>query len=73
MSAAHITIKSGEMGNDASGKALHYKGTPFHRIIPGFVIQGGDTTYGNGRGNESIYGGTFPNENFKIKHAHPGF
>lgn len=60
------------MGNDASGKALHYKGTPFHRIIPGFVIQGGDTTYGNGRGNESIYGGTFSDENFKIKHAHPG-
>ncbi|KAM7479432.1 hypothetical protein LguiA_027645 [Lonicera macranthoides] len=63
---------TGEMGNGASGKALHYKGTPFHRIIPGFMIQGGDIIYGNGSGNVSIYGGTFPDESFKIKHSHPG-
>uniref|UniRef100_A0A5B7C5B5 Peptidyl-prolyl cis-trans isomerase n=1 Tax=Davidia involucrata TaxID=16924 RepID=A0A5B7C5B5_DAVIN len=63
---------TGEMGKGASGKALHYKGTPFHRIIPGFMIQGGDIVYGNGRGNESIYGGTFPDENFKIKNSHAG-
>ncbi|KAK2972723.1 hypothetical protein RJ640_029180 [Escallonia rubra] len=62
----------GEMGKGARGKPLHYKGTPFHRIIPGFMIQGGDTVYGNGGGNESIYGGTFRDENFKIKHSHPG-
>lgn len=60
------------MGNGASGKALHYKGTPFHRIIPGFMIQGGDIIYGNGSGNVSIYGGTFPDESFKLKHSHPG-
>lgn len=60
------------MGKSANGKALHYKGTPFHRIIPGFMIQGGDIVYGNGSGNVSIYGGTFRDENFKIKHSHPG-
>lgn len=70
----YITFSSnlGEMGKGASGKPLHYKGTPFHRIIPGFMLQGGDIVYGNGKGNESIYGGTFRDENFKIKHSHPG-
>ncbi|XP_058115705.1 peptidyl-prolyl cis-trans isomerase CYP21-1 [Magnolia sinica] len=63
---------TGEMGKGVSGKSLHYKGTPFHRIISGFVIQGGDTVHGDGRGSESIYGGTFPDENFKIKHSHAG-
>ncbi|CAH9069238.1 unnamed protein product [Cuscuta europaea] len=63
---------TGEMGKTANGITLHYKGTPFHRIIPGFMIQGGDIAYGDGRGNESIYGGSFPDENLKIKHSHPG-
>ncbi|KAH0455396.1 hypothetical protein IEQ34_015428 [Dendrobium chrysotoxum] len=62
----------GEKGRGGHGKALHYKGTPFHRIVSGFVIQGGDITYGDGRGGESIYGGTFPDENFIIKHSHAG-
>ncbi|KAL0365657.1 UNVERIFIED_CONTAM: Peptidyl-prolyl cis-trans isomerase CYP21-1 [Sesamum angustifolium] len=63
---------TGEMGKAANGKVLHYKGTPFHRIIPGFVIQGGDIVSGDGRGNQSIYGGTFRDENFKLKHSHAG-
>lgn len=63
---------TGEKDKGSSGKELHYKGTPFHRIISGFMIQGGDTVSGDGRGSESIYGGTFPDENFKIKHSHAG-
>lgn len=63
---------TGELGKSASGKALHFKGTLFHRIIPGFMIQGGDIVRGDGKGSESIYGGTFPDESFKIKHSHAG-
>jgi peptidylprolyl isomerase len=35
---------TGEKGVGKSGKAMHYKGTPLHRIIPQFMLQGGDTT-----------------------------
>ncbi|KAJ6368813.1 hypothetical protein OIU78_001229 [Salix suchowensis] len=63
---------TGEKGKGTSGKPLHYKGTPFHRIISGFMIQGGDIVYGDGRGSDSIYGSIFPDENFKIKHSHAG-
>ncbi|EXB39292.1 Peptidyl-prolyl cis-trans isomerase CYP19-4 [Morus notabilis] len=63
---------TGEKGKGVHGKKLHYKGKPLHRIISGFVIQGGDIIYGDGRGYESIYGGTFPDENFRIKHSHAG-
>lgn len=64
---------TGEKGKGVHGKKLHYKGTPFHRIVSGFVIQGGDIVHGDGRGFVSIYGGgTFPDENFKIKHSHAG-
>ncbi|GMH23657.1 hypothetical protein Nepgr_025500 [Nepenthes gracilis] len=63
---------TGKKGKGASGKPLHYKKTPFHRIIPGFMIQGGDIVNGDGKGGESIYGGTFADENFKIKHSHAG-
>nr|XP_025882140.1 peptidyl-prolyl cis-trans isomerase CYP20-1 isoform X1 [Oryza sativa Japonica Group] len=65
-------ICTGEKGLGKSGKPLSYKGTPFHRIIPGFMIQGGDTVSGNGTGCDSIYGGMFPDENFKINHSAPG-
>ncbi|XP_065868041.1 peptidyl-prolyl cis-trans isomerase CYP21-1 [Euphorbia lathyris] len=63
---------TGEKGKGASGKVLHYKGTQFHRIVSGFVIQGGDVVTGDGKGSDSIYGGFFPDENFKIKHSHAG-
>jgi len=63
---------TGEKGNGQSGKPLHYKGSGFHRIIPEFMIQGGDFTAGNGTGGESIYGESFEDENFDIIHDRPG-
>ncbi|KAE8980788.1 hypothetical protein PF011_g22291 [Phytophthora fragariae] len=63
---------TGEKGVGNSGKPLHYKDSIFHRIIPNFMIQGGDFTSFNGMGGESIYGAKFPDENFKLKHAGKG-
>jgi peptidyl-prolyl isomerase D len=58
----------------ATGKhgVLTYKGSTFHRIIKGFMCQGGDFTLGNGIGGESIYGEKFEDEDFSMKHDRPG-
>ena len=63
---------TGERGVGAQGKPLHYKGTKFFRMIPGYLLQGGDITLDNGRGGDSIYGGRFDDECFLAKHDRPG-
>lgn len=62
----------GGKGFGLHGKPLHYKGSFFHRSIPGFMVQGGDFTANDGSGGESIYGLTFSDENFDLAHCAPG-
>ncbi|KAJ2684676.1 peptidyl-prolyl cis-trans isomerase cpr6 [Coemansia sp. RSA 1285] len=62
---------TGEKGVGSQGKALHYAGSGFHRVIKGFMIQGGDFTAGNGTGGESIYGEKFADEAFPYTHNRP--
>jgi len=51
---------------------LTFKGSPLHRIIPGFMAQGGDITHGDGTGGESIYGRVFRDEKFHYRHTERG-
>ncbi|KAH9423541.1 hypothetical protein DERP_003822 [Dermatophagoides pteronyssinus] len=63
---------TGESGiGRLTGKPLHYKNVNFHRIINGFMIQSGDFSQNNGKGGESIFGGTFNDESFEHKHDRP--
>lgn len=65
-------LATGEKSTES--KPLHFKDSKFHRIIPGFMCQGGDITHGNGKGGQSIYGKTFADEwdHGVVKHTEGG-
>ena len=68
-----LQLCTGQAGKSKTcGKSLSYKGSIFHRVIKGFMMQGGDFTRFNGTGGESSYGEKFNDENFKQKHTVKG-
>ncbi|KAI8614993.1 peptidyl-prolyl cis-trans isomerase D [Chytriomyces sp. MP71] len=62
----------GDRVSETSGRKLAFQGCSFHRVIKGFMIQGGDFTNHNGTGGESIYGEKFEDETFDMKHDKAG-
>ncbi|KAF8579673.1 hypothetical protein K439DRAFT_1637774 [Ramaria rubella] len=66
-----VALCRGDKGmcKNAPNKALHYLNCPVHRIVNGFIAQGGDITRGDGSGGESIYGGKFNDDKEGLKKA----
>lgn len=66
-------ISTGEKGiGPVSRRPFYYKRSIFHRVIKEFIIQGGDFENANGTGGESIYGKSFDDKNFQMKHERKG-
>jgi len=63
---------TGERGVGKSGARLHFKGSPFHRIVPDYICQGGDIECGDGTGGESAFGDRFPDECLELRHNRLG-
>jgi len=61
-----------EIAAGTNPQRFSYTNTIFHRIIPNFMLQGGDFENFDGTGGQSIYGPKFDDENFLVKHGSPG-
>ena len=74
-SAARLAGECGAVSRKKGAPRLHLRGVALHRIVPGFLCQGGDITHdrdGTGLGGASVYGGSFEDEGFPLKHQGRG-
>lgn len=67
-----LSLCAGVKCNDDAGTDMHYRGCPFHRVVPKVLCQTGDVIEGDGTASVSVYGQPFPDESFAIKHSRAG-